>query len=208
MPQLSAQFQARKPSAIRAAQIEFMKRTDGVDAINTAIGNVTLPMHHAMQRRMSTLGDPGSPFADGVVPYSATVGTPECQRAFLHVVASSGFDTTGLLVQVTDGGSAAMELVLVGLGGAPGGSERPLLLIDAAYTNYMALADRTGRTTVSVTRTLGDDGRFSLPDPAEIEAARELLLAQSSDWAFILKTGTNVSYATRRTREPLRHAKM
>jgi 1,4-alpha-glucan branching enzyme len=35
------------------------------------------------------------------------------------------------------------------------------------------------------------------------QAARELLLAQSSDWAFILKTGTMVDYAVRRTREHL-----
>ncbi|MEW6237720.1 MAG: 1,4-alpha-glucan branching protein domain-containing protein [Candidatus Omnitrophota bacterium] len=33
------------------------------------------------------------------------------------------------------------------------------------------------------------------------QAARELLLAQSSDWAFIMTTGTAVSYAVRRTRE-------
>lgn len=32
------------------------------------------------------------------------------------------------------------------------------------------------------------------------QAARELLLAQSSDWAFIMKTGTMVDYAVRRTR--------
>ncbi|MEW6623945.1 MAG: 1,4-alpha-glucan branching protein domain-containing protein [Bacillota bacterium] len=31
------------------------------------------------------------------------------------------------------------------------------------------------------------------------QAARELLLAQSSDWAFIMKTGTMVEYAKRRT---------
>lgn len=30
------------------------------------------------------------------------------------------------------------------------------------------------------------------------QAARELLLAESSDWAFIMKTGTNVSYACKR----------
>lgn len=35
------------------------------------------------------------------------------------------------------------------------------------------------------------------------QAARELLLAQSSDWAFIMKTGTAVSYALRRTKEHL-----
>jgi 1,4-alpha-glucan branching enzyme len=33
------------------------------------------------------------------------------------------------------------------------------------------------------------------------QMARELLLAESSDWAFIMKTGTMVQYAIRRTRE-------
>ncbi len=33
------------------------------------------------------------------------------------------------------------------------------------------------------------------------QAARELLLAQSSDWAFIMKTGTMVSYAQKRTKD-------
>ncbi|HET6440722.1 MAG TPA: 1,4-alpha-glucan branching protein domain-containing protein [Anaeromyxobacter sp.] len=45
------------------------------------------------------------------------------------------------------------------------------------------------------------------PDPlvrrALNQAARELLLAQSSDWAFIMKTGTMVDYAVRRTKEHL-----
>jgi 1,4-alpha-glucan branching enzyme len=33
------------------------------------------------------------------------------------------------------------------------------------------------------------------------QAARELMLAQSSDWAFIMRTGTTVAYATRRVNE-------
>jgi 1,4-alpha-glucan branching enzyme len=33
------------------------------------------------------------------------------------------------------------------------------------------------------------------------QMARELMLAESSDWAFIMKTGTMVNYAVRRTRE-------
>ncbi len=169
-PQLSAHFASRKPSAIRMAQIEFMKRSDGAASVNAAIGNVSLPMHPAMQARMRRLGEPGSPFADGVVKYSATVGIPECQQAFLNIIASSGFDTEGLLVQVTDGGSAAMELVIVGVCGPAGSDERPLMLIDAAYTNYLAMAARTGRATVSVQRTLGADGRFTLPDLDQIEA--------------------------------------
>ncbi|MCF8009953.1 MAG: DUF1957 domain-containing protein [Clostridiales bacterium] len=35
------------------------------------------------------------------------------------------------------------------------------------------------------------------------QAARELLLAQSSDWAFIMKTGTMVNYAVNRTKRHL-----
>ncbi len=33
------------------------------------------------------------------------------------------------------------------------------------------------------------------------QALRELLLAQSSDWAFIMTTGTMVEYAEKRTKE-------
>ncbi len=35
------------------------------------------------------------------------------------------------------------------------------------------------------------------------QMARELLLAQASDWAFIMKTGTHTSYAEKRTKEHL-----
>jgi 1,4-alpha-glucan branching enzyme len=44
-------------------------------------------------------------------------------------------------------------------------------------------------------------------DPSELErralnqAARELMLAQASDWAFIMRAGTTVAYATRRTND-------
>jgi len=45
------------------------------------------------------------------------------------------------------------------------------------------------------------------PDPDALrrralnQAARELLLAQASDWAFIMKTGTTVEYARKRTQD-------
>jgi 1,4-alpha-glucan branching enzyme len=47
------------------------------------------------------------------------------------------------------------------------------------------------------------------PQPAHLtyralnQATRELLLAQSSDWAFIMKTGTMVEYAIKRTKDHL-----
>jgi 1,4-alpha-glucan branching enzyme len=49
--------------------------------------------------------------------------------------------------------------------------------------------------------------RFSHPDALQSralkQAARELLLAQASDWPFILRTGTSPEYATRRIKEHL-----
>ena len=44
---------------------------------------------------------------------------------------------------------------------------------------------------------------YPLKDRALRQAARELLLAQSSDWAFIMKTGTMVPYAVKRTKDHL-----
>jgi 1,4-alpha-glucan branching enzyme len=43
--------------------------------------------------------------------------------------------------------------------------------------------------------------RGDLTERALRQAARELLLAQSSDWAFIMKTGTMVPYAVKRTKD-------
>jgi aspartate aminotransferase len=168
-PRLSAHFAVRQPSVIRLAQIEFAQRNDGTEDLNVAIGNVSLPMHPAMQERMRNLAGPQSPFREGVVKYSATGGLAETNAAFLNIIASSGCDTSGLYSQITDGGSQAMELVLVGCCGPAGSSAAPLMLIDAAYTNYKAFAQRLGRATVSVTRSLGGDGRFSLPSAAEME---------------------------------------
>ncbi len=60
---------------------------------------------------------------------------------------------------------------------------------------YPYLYDAADRMADLVRRFPTADGimRWSLD-----QAARELLLAQSSDWAFIMKTGTAVDYAVRR----------
>ncbi|MHA1646857.1 MAG: aminotransferase class I/II-fold pyridoxal phosphate-dependent enzyme, partial [Promethearchaeota archaeon] len=47
--------------------------------------------------------------------------------------------------------------------------EKPLMMIDAAYTNYIALTKRLGRGLVSIARRLQDNGKFSLPDINKIE---------------------------------------
>ncbi|MEW6170313.1 MAG: 1,4-alpha-glucan branching protein domain-containing protein [Candidatus Omnitrophota bacterium] len=46
-------------------------------------------------------------------------------------------------------------------------------------------------------------GAYGLAKRALNQALRELLLAQSSDWAFIMATGTHVDYAIKRTKDHL-----
>lgn len=168
-PVLSDHFKNRMPSDIRLAQIKFEERSVKPESINVAIGNVSLPTHPAMQKRMFELASQESPFSKGVVKYSATVGLPETNNAFLNIISSGGFSTNGLFSQITDGGSHAMELVILGVCGDAGTSDKPLMLIDAAYTNYIAFSERVGRKTVSVTRHLGDNGKFSLPELDKVE---------------------------------------
>ena len=62
---------------------------------------------------------------------------------------------------------------------------------DASARRMIGLANRYPAATGLLRRALN-------------QAARELLLAQSSDWAFIMKTGTMVEYATRRVIEHVR----
>jgi 1,4-alpha-glucan branching enzyme len=65
---------------------------------------------------------------------------------------------------------------------------------DWVYRHLHEGADRM----VELARAYGDPN--PLQRRALNQAARELLLAQSSDWAFIMKTGTMVEYAHERTR--------
>ena len=168
-PKLSKHFEEREPSDIRLAQIEFAKRTVKPEAINVAIGNVSLPMHPAMQERKSAPDAEDSPFKDGVMKYSPTVGFEETNKAFLNIIASSGFKTEKLHSQITVGGSQAMELLILGVCGPAGTREEPLLLIDPAYTNYKAMAERAGRATISIQRHLQENGKFTLPEIKGIE---------------------------------------
>ncbi len=147
--------------------MEFAKRTDGVKAINVSIWNVSLPMHPAMQERMFTIKTSDSPLAQWIVQYSQTVWLPETQEAFLHIIASSGCDTTWLFAQITDGWSQAMELLLLWVSDA---HDRPIMLIDPAYTNYLWFAWRTSRNIVTLARHLEEDGRFALPSQEMIES--------------------------------------
>ena len=51
--------------------------------------------------------------------------------------------------------------------------------------------------------TFKDADAGELYERALKQTARELLLAESSDWAFIMKTGTTVEYARKRVHEHL-----
>ena len=171
-PILSAHFQSRKPSDVRLAQMKYEERKVKPEAvINVGIGNVSLPTNPAMQKRMFALNAPESPFANGVIRYTGTAGTVEAQNAFKNILKSEGFNTENLYVQITDGGSAGMELLLIGVCGPAGTDERPLMMIDPAYTNYISFAERIGRKTVTIKRHMGDDGKFNLPDMNEVEKA-------------------------------------
>ena len=168
MPKLSKHFSQRSPSAIRQAQILFAQRADRdtLQVINVAIGNVSLPMHPAMLARLHNLDKEPSPFASGVVKYTPSVGLDETQQAFMRIIQSAGCPTESLHCVVTDGGSQAMELMVLGVCGPS--SARPLMLLDPAYTNYVDMARRAAVPTLSVGRVLGKAGHFSAPDIADL----------------------------------------
>lgn len=169
-PIMSEHFESRAPSDVRLAQMAYADRKNKPEAvINVGIGNVSLPTNPAMQKRMFNLDAPDSPFANGVIRYTATNGFDETQEAFKNILRCEGFDTDDIHVTVTDGGSSGMELLILGVCGAAGTDESPLLMIDPAYSNYISFAERLGRKTITLKRTLGEDGKFSLPTTSEIE---------------------------------------
>ena len=168
-PKLSKIYKDRQPSAIRAAGIEFEKRTDKVTALNCHIGNVSLPAHPAMLKRMFDLKNDKSPFKKGIIQYSGTKGFKETNDAFMNIINASGFSTDNLYSQITNGGSQAMGLIILGTCERPDNGDRPLLLIDAAYTNYNAMADSLGIRTVAISRSLDNNGKFSLPNISDIK---------------------------------------
>ncbi|HJW85657.1 MAG TPA: 1,4-alpha-glucan branching protein domain-containing protein [Candidatus Brocadiaceae bacterium] len=70
---------------------------------------------------------------------------------------------------------------------------------DWIYRHLHKAAERM----VELSQKFSDTNGNALKNRALNQAARELLLAQSSDWAFIMKTGTMVEYAAKRTKEHL-----
>ena len=135
-PLLSKHFKERKPSSIRQAQIKFSNREDReeVKVINLAIGNVSLPIHPSMRKRMEALTK-NDMFAKGKVPYTSTVGLKETRNAFLKGISSLDIDVSNLFTSITDGGSSSMEIMMLGVCGTS--EKKPIVLLDPAYTNYL-----------------------------------------------------------------------
>ena len=182
-PNLSSHFENRLPSAIREAQIIFAQREDKneIQVVNLAIGNVSLPMHPAMQNRLNEMGE--IRFKDGVVKYTPSVGTDEAREAFLNIIGSEGVDTSHLYCMITDGGSQAMELMMLGVCGPS--SEKPLMLLDPAYTNYIEFGKRLSIPIVTANREISDDGTF---EPLALDEIEKIITENAPGGLLVIPT--------------------
>ena len=169
-PSISKHYMKREPSAIRKAQILFQSRQDGsrLEVINLAIGNISLPMHPAMLSRLKDISKSESPFAKGVVQYTASEGTAECKTAILNSIYAELHQNISEDINcvITDGGSQAMELMLLGVSGTS--SIEPVIVIDPLYTNYVEFSKRLSVPIVSLERNLNADGSFGDLDTNKI----------------------------------------
>ena len=171
-PSISEHYNSREPSAIRKAQILFHTRFDSheIEVINLAIGNISLPMHPSMLKRMKDLGKSKASFESGVVKYTASDGTDECKSAIIKAIDAelSGNISENIKCVVTDGGSQAMELMLLGVADTKG--YNPILVIDPLYTNYVELAKRLSLSTISLVRPFNSSGSYKDLEIDEIES--------------------------------------
>ena len=162
-PKISEHYKNREPSAIRKAQILFNARKDRdqINVINLAIGNISLPMHSVMIEAMASLSKKESPFSNGVVKYTPSVGSKDCQNAIIHSLNAELEDSEldNLNCVITDGGSQAMELMLLGVCGPS--SVNPILFIDPTYTNYIEFCNRLSIPYVIYSRKINSDGSFT-----------------------------------------------
>ena len=121
-----------------------------------------------MKKRLDSLGI--TRFKDGVIKYTPTVGTKEAQDAFLNILKSENINVKGIDCLITDGGSAAMELMLLGVCGPASG--KPIMLLDPTYTNYDEFSKRLSIPTITSNRTLNNDGSF---EPLDIDLIESII---------------------------------
>ncbi len=177
--QCSNFFNSIKPSGLRMAQIMFEKRVEKsiknneapIEAVNVAIGSVSLKTHPKMLERY--LNPQDESLKNGIWRYGETHGTHKANEAFLNIVKSFLPENykTALYSIVEEGGSAVMRSVVLGVCGDAGKEEKPLLVMNPTYTNYKAVTEELGRKIVAITRPLDRKGNFGNISIKEIEKA-------------------------------------
>ncbi len=172
-------FNSLKPSGLRLAQTIFDKRAredlkdnkKPIEAINVAIGSVSLKTHpKLLERYLNPLDEE---LKSGIWRYAETPGTDKANAVFIKIIkAFLPEDINPKLYSIIqDGGSGAMKTAVLGLCGDPGRDERPLLVMNPTYTNYKAVTDELARKIVSVERALDREGNFNDVAVEEIEKA-------------------------------------
>lgn len=174
-PKISEFFENIEPSCIRKAGILFSKRqskniNENIKAINVAIGNVSLPTHPAMLKRFLSPKD--EDLTKGVWRYTQTEGLEEVNLAFKNIIQSflKPECKPNLYTLVDTGGSHIMRLVMLGACGKPLSDDKPLLVLDPVYTNYVSIGEEIGRSVISIGRNLMPDGLFSEIDINYLES--------------------------------------
>jgi len=168
IPTLSKHYTLRVPSEIRQAQMIFSERSDKhlVDVINVAIGNVSLPLHPKMFKKLKSIGI--NTFKDGVVKYTPSNGIKNARMALLKIISADiGFKLDNIYSQITDGGSQAMELMLLGVCGP--NSSKPLMIFEPTYTNYIDFCNRLSIPLISYERSINSNGNFKDLDISILE---------------------------------------
>ncbi len=151
----SKYFQNLTISAIRQAQQCFANRTDSTKAINASIGNVSMPIHPAMLKRLKEIGQHPE-LGQGIVKYTATSGREDTKEAFKKMISLCGAKTDNLELIVTSGGSQAMDLALLGCCQ----KQRPLIISEPTYSNYISIASSYQIPIVVLPYALAADGHF------------------------------------------------
>ncbi len=172
-------FNNLKPSGLRLAQTIFDKRAredlknnrKPIEAINVAIGSVSLKTHpRLLERYLNPLDEE---LKNGIWRYAETPGTDKANSVFIKIIKAFLPENVNpeLYSIIQDGGSGAMKTAVLGLCGDPGKDERPLLVMNPTYTNYKAVTDELARKIVSVERALDREGNFNDVAVEEIEKA-------------------------------------
>ncbi len=172
-------FNNIKPSGLRMAQTVFEKRSQNdiengktpIEAINVAIGSVSLKTHPKLLERY--LNPQDETLIKGIWRYGETPGTKKANDVFIKIIYAflPKNARPKLYSIVQEGGSAVMRTVFLGVCGDAGKDNRPLLVMNPTYTNYKAVSDELGRKIVSVPRALDRHGNFTHITVEEIEKA-------------------------------------